>query len=94
VNLFGGGWPTSGRKYNPLSWIVSKENKEGVPLLGIFEKWGAVLPAAGWVNGKRVAGDFRVVRQHISRSGEMGLMRSAKAHFSKIVRRSEHPING
>jgi hypothetical protein len=40
-----GGWPTSAREYDALSWIVSRENKEGAPLLAIFEKWGAVLPA-------------------------------------------------
>ena len=43
--LLDGGWPTTGREYNSLSWIANRENKESAPLLAIFEKWGAVLPA-------------------------------------------------
>jgi len=44
--------------------LFSRENKEGAPLLAIFEKWGAVPPAGGWVNGRRVARDFRVLTEH------------------------------
>ena len=46
------------RQDNRTSW---QENKEGAPLLVIFEKWGARPPAAGWVHGRRVARDFRVL---------------------------------
>ena len=45
------GGPHLGGKYNVLSWIVSRENKEGAPLLVLFEKWGAGPLAAEWGNG-------------------------------------------
>jgi hypothetical protein len=62
--FLGAGGPHLGGKYNALIGIVCRENKEGAPLLAIFEKWGAVPPAAGWVNGRRVARDFRVLTEH------------------------------
>jgi hypothetical protein len=67
--MFGAGGPHLAGSITLSVGIVSRENKEGAPLLAIFEKRGAMPPAAGWVN---VARDFRVLTERTFHKSENG----------------------
>src|SRR5258705_7411843 len=71
--------------------LFSREITEGARLLAIFEKWGALPPAAGSVNGRRVTRDFRVLPEHTLQKSGKRMDAIRKSPTSRKSREVGHP---